>query len=134
MNSAKPQSNDTPDSQPTVLVVEDEVLIRMAVSDYLRECGFHVVEAGNAEEAIEVLKADTAVDIVFSDVNMPGGLDGFGLAQWIRRERPQLKVILTSGVTRKVKEAGTLCEHGPFLAKPYHHGELEQQIRQLLAR
>jgi CheY-like chemotaxis protein len=133
MNAAGPQSDNPPDSQPTILVVEDEVLIRMAVSDYLRECGFHVVEAGNAEEAIAVLKSDTTVDIVFSDVNMPGSLDGFGLAQWIRRERPQLKVILTSGVTRKAKEAGSLCEHGPLLAKPYHHGELERQIRQLLA-
>ena len=134
MNAVGTRSEDAPDSQPTVLVVEDEVLIRMAVSDYLRECGFHVVEAGSADEAIEVLKADTVVDVVFSDINMPGKLDGFGLAQWIRRERPQVKVILTSGVTRKAKEAGSLCEHGPVLAKPYHHAELEQQIRRLLAR
>ena len=135
MNPARTQSDDSaPASRPTVLVVEDEVLIRMAVSDYLRECGFHVVEAGSADEAIEILKSDTAVDIVFSDVNMPGKMDGFGLAQWIRRERPQLKVILTSGVTRKAKEAGSLCEDGPVLAKPYHHGDLERQIRQLLAR
>jgi CheY-like chemotaxis protein len=135
MNAAEPRSKDSaPASQPTVLVVEDEVLIRMAVSDYLRDCGFHVVEAGNADEAIDVLKSNTTVDIVFSDVNMPGSLDGFGLAQWIRRERPRLKVILTSGVMRKVKEASTLCEDGPFLTKPYHHGDLERQIRQLLAR
>ena len=135
MNPARTQSDDSaPASRPAVLVVEDEVLIRMAVSDYLRECGFHVIEAGNAEEAIEVLKADTAVDIVFSDVNMPGNLDGFGLAQWIRRERPQLKIILTSGVSRKAKEAGSLCGDGPFLTKPYHHEDLERHIRQLLAR
>jgi CheY-like chemotaxis protein len=134
MNEAGTRTDDSPASQPTVLVVEDEVLIRMAVSDYLRECGFHVVEAGSADEAIEVLKSNTAVDIVFSDVNMPGSMDGFGLAQWVRRERPRIKVILTSGVARKVKEASTLCEEGPFLAKPYHHGDLERQIRQLLAR
>jgi len=135
MNTVGTQSDDSaPASQPTVLVVEDEVLIRMAVSDYLRECGFRVVEAGSADEAIEVLKSGTAVDIVFSDVNMPGSLDGFGLAQWIRRERPQLKVILTSGVTRKAKEACSLCEDGPFLEKPYNHGDLERHIRQLLAR
>ena len=135
MNAAGTQSDEpAPASQPTILVVEDEVLIRMAVSDYLRECGFHVIEAGSGDEAVEVLKADTAVDIVFSDVNMPGSLDGFGLAQWIRRERPQLKVILTSGVARKAKEAGDLCEDGPFLAKPYHHNDLERHIRQLLAR
>ena len=134
MNAVRTRSDDAPASQPTVLVVEDEVLIRMAVSDYLRECGFHVVEAGCADEAMEILKSDTTVDIVFSDVNMPGKMDGFGLVQWIRRERPQVKVILTSGVTRKAKEAGSLCEDGPVLAKPYHHGDLERQIRQLLAR
>ncbi len=110
------------------------MLIRMAVSDYLRECGFHVIDAGSGDEAVEVLKTDTAVDIVFSDVNMPGNLDGFGLAQWIRRERPRLKVILTSGVSRKAKEAGDLCEDSPFIDKPYHHGDLERNIRQLLAR
>ena len=135
MNAAGTQSDEpAPASQPTILVVEDEVLIRMAVSDYLRECGFHVIEAGSGDEAVEVLKADTAVDIVFSDVNMPGSLDGFGLAQWIRRERPRLKVILTSGISRKAKEAGDLCEDGPFIDKPYHHRDLERHIRQLLAR
>ncbi len=135
MNAVGMESDEpAPESQPTILVVEDEVLIRMAVSDYLRGCGFRVVEAGSADEAVEVLKADTAVDIVFSDVNMPGSLDGFGLAQWIRRERPRLKIILTSGVSRKAKEAGDLCEDSPFLDKPYHHGDLEGHIRRLLAR
>ncbi|MGQ0582579.1 MAG: response regulator [Reyranella sp.] len=135
MNAAGIESDEpAPASQPTLLVVEDEVLIRMAVSDYLRECGFHVIEAGSADEAVEVLKTDTAIDIVFSDVNMPGSLDGFGLAQWIRRERPRLKVILTSGVSRKAKEAGDLCGDSPFIDKPYHHGDLERHIRQLLAR
>jgi CheY-like chemotaxis protein len=109
-------------------------LIRTVVAAYLRECGFDVVEAGSADEAIRVLEADINVDIVFSDVNMPGSMDGFGLAQWLRRERPGLKIILTSGVARTAKEAGDLCEHGPMLAKPYDHAELERHIRTLLAR
>jgi len=117
-----------------VLVVEDDVLVRLAVAAYLRECGFDVVEVGSADEAIRVLEAGIPVDIVFSDVNMPGSLDGFGLAQWLRRERPGLKIILTSGAARKAKAAGDLCEHGPILAKPYDHVELERQIRTLLAR
>ena len=79
-------------------------------------------------------QADVRIDIVFSDVNMPGSMDGFGLAQWVRRERPWLKVILTSGAARTAKEAGHLCEHGPILAKPYDHAELERHIRSLLAR
>src|SRR4029077_6668285 len=83
---------------PTVLVVADEVLVRMAVSEYLRECGYNVVEASDAHEAIEVMTSEAVVDIAFSDITMPGSLDGFGLAQWIRRERPDIRVVLTSGV------------------------------------
>ena len=123
-----------PAPPPTVLVVEDDVLVRMVVAAYLRECGFNVVEAGDAREAIRVLETDIQVDIVFSDVNMPGDMDGFGLAQWVRRERPGLKIILTSGAARTAKEAGHLCEHGPILAKPYDHGDLERKIRALLAQ
>ena len=123
-----------PAPPPTVLVVEDDVLVRMVVAAYLRECGFNVVEAGDAREAIRVLETDIQVDIVFSDVNMPGDMDGFGLAQWVRRERPGLKIILTSGAARTAKEAGHLCEHGPILAKPYDHAELERKIRALLAQ
>ena len=95
---------------------------------------YDVIEASSADEAIRVLQADVKVDIVFSDVNMPGSMDGFGLAQWVRRERPWLRVILTSGAARTAKEAGDLCEHGPILAKPYDHAELERHIRSLLAR
>lgn len=118
---------------PTILVVADEVLLRMALSDYLRECGYTVVETSDADEAITVLEANVPVDIAFSDVAMPASLDGFGLAQWIRRERPGIKVILTSGVARSAKAAGELCEHGPMLAKPYEHADLERHIRALLA-
>jgi len=114
--------------------VEDDVLVRSVVAAYLRECGFDVIEANGADEAIRVLQAEVQVDIVFSDVNMPGSMDGFGLAQWVRRERPWLRVILTSGAARTAKEAGNLCEHGPILAKPYDHAELERNIRSLLAR
>ena len=91
---------------PTVLVVVDEVLVRMAVSDYLRECGYNVVETSDAHEAIEVMTSEVAVDVAFSDIAMPGSLDGFGLAQWIRRERPDIKVVLSSGVARSAKAAG----------------------------
>lgn len=119
---------------PTILVVEDEVLIRMTVSDYLRASGFHVIEAESADEAVKVLRTDTEIDVVFSDINMPGDLDGFGLAKWIRQERPGLKIILTSGVAHTTKAANDLCEDGPFLAKPYVHGDLVRHIHRLLGR
>jgi CheY-like chemotaxis protein len=134
MNAACIVSSDRdPAPSPSILVVEDEVLIRSVVGLYLRDCGFQVVEAGNADEAIRVLESGMAVDVVFSDINMPGSMDGFGLAQWLRRERPGLPLILTSGSAWKVREPGELREHRPFLAKPYDHGELERQIRAMLA-
>jgi CheY-like chemotaxis protein len=82
----------------TVLVVEDEVLVRMAVSQQLRECGYNVVEAANADEALTVLRHhNISMHIVLSDVEMPGSMDGFALATWIRQNRPDLKVILARG-------------------------------------
>jgi DNA-binding response OmpR family regulator len=117
----------------SVLLVEDEVLIRMSVAEYLRDCGYRVIEAGNADEAVKVLNADAAIDVVCSDVQMPGTMDGFGLAQWVRRERVGLKIILVSGVRRAAEAAGDLCDGGPLMAKPYGPDELERRIRILLA-
>jgi CheY-like chemotaxis protein len=135
MNAARStMGKPVPAPPSTILVVEDDVLVRSVAAAYLRECGFDVIEASGADEAIRVLQAELRVDIVFSDIQMPGSTDGFGLAQWVRRERPWLKVILTSGAARTAKAAGDLCEHGPVLAKPYDHAELERHIRSLLAR
>lgn len=117
----------------TVLVVEDEVLVRMVIADYLRECGYHVVEAGSAAEAIIVLESPEPVDIVFSDVQMPGEMDGFGLARWVRQNRPNLKMLLTSGNARAADTAGDLCEEGPLEAKPYHPQTVLGRIQRLLA-
>jgi len=119
----------------TVLVVEDEVLIRLVVADYLRECGYKVYEAVNAQEAIAMLQSPAvAVDIVFSDVQMPGDMDGFALSRWIRANKPGVQVILTSGVERSAEVAATLCEAGPLLEKPYPPQNVVARIKQLTAR
>jgi response regulator RpfG family c-di-GMP phosphodiesterase len=69
----------------TVLVVEDEVFIRLVISEYLRDCGYRVIEAANADEALIVLEhLEIAVDVVFSDIEMPGSIGGFDLANWLR--------------------------------------------------
>jgi CheY-like chemotaxis protein len=108
-----------PESQPApirVLVVEDEVLIRILVADELREVGFSVIEAANADEALSYLKAGGDVDLVFSDIRMPGSLDGLELARQLRGRYPSLPIILTSG-----NFFGTYGPHGAnlFIAKPY---------------
>ena len=127
-----PQS-DTP--QQTVLVVEDEVLVRLVIADYLRECGYRVHEAVNAAEALAMLQApEVSIDIVVSDVQMPGDMDGFGLARWIRGNKPGVQVILTSGVERSADIAATLCEAGPLLEKPYSSQGVVDRIKQLAAK
>ncbi len=85
-----------PTELETVLVVEDEILVRTAIAEYLRHCGYRVVEAASADEAMTVLQ-ETAiqVDIVFSDIKMPGSIDGFGLSKWVREHKPGLQIILT---------------------------------------
>lgn len=120
---------------PTVLVVEDEVLIRLVIADYLRECGYRVHEAANAAEAVAVLESGTtSINIVFSDVQMPGDMDGFGLARWVRAHRPNVRVILTSSVERSADIAATLCEAGPLLEKPYEPQGVVDRIHQLIAK
>ena len=118
----------------TILVVDDNVLIRMVIAAYLRDCGFRVIEAVNAEEALVVLQQrETEVDVVFSDVEMPGPMDGFGLNRWIREHRPELPVILAGTPARASEAAADLCREGPDLAKPYEPQLVLDRIRRLLA-
>jgi CheY-like chemotaxis protein len=119
--------------QDTILVVEDDVLVRMPISQYLRDCGYKVIEAANAEEAMTVLShKETTIDLVFTDIEMPGAVDGFGLAQWVRQHRPGLEVLLAGTLPRTVQQAKELCEEGP-VPKPYDAQAVHDHIRQLLA-
>lgn len=124
---------DKPEVQETILIVEDDVLVRMPIAQYLRDCGYKVIEAVNADEAMTVLRhQETVVDIVFSDIEMPGAVDGFGLAKWIREHRPGLDVLLAGTVPRAVESAKGLCEQGP-VPKPYEAQMVHNHIRRLLA-
>ena len=117
----------------SILVVEDEVLIRMVIADYLRGCGYKVIEAANADEALALLQhEEIAVDAVFSDIEMPGSMDGFGLAKWLRTHRPDTDVLLAGNITRAVEAAADLCESGS-LPKPYEPQFAAERIKQLIA-
>lgn len=130
---SKKQVPDAGKRVPTVLIVEDEGLLRVALSHYLQECGFNVLEAVNGEEAIQILeKSGIAIDVVFSDVRMPGAVDGFALAQWVRRHRPGMAVILTSGDGKKAQAAIELCGNEPFFAKPYDLAAVVRRIREIV--
>src|SRR3954454_18340537 len=116
-----------------ILVVDDDVLVRMVIAGYLRECGFRVIEAAGAHEAMVVLEqAEVHVDVVFSDVEMPE-MDGFALTPWIRQRRPELPVILAGTPARAMDAAADLCKSGPPLAKPYEPQLVLERIRRLMA-
>lgn len=130
MISRTATATDTP---ATVLVVEDEVLLRLAIAEYLRDCGYRVLEAVDSDEAVIVLKQpNLAIDVLFSDIELPGSMDGFALAQWTRSAHPDLEVILTGSVPRAVNAAANLCEDGP-VPKPYEPQTVHDRIRRLLA-
>jgi DNA-binding NtrC family response regulator len=100
-----------------VLVVEDELLIRLIVSDELREAGYDVIEAFNADEALTILRSPAPVDLIISDVRMPGSVDGLGLLVFVREAFPEIPVILTSG---HLEAAHALASGAiQFLPKPF---------------
>lgn len=104
------------DDAPRILIVEDEFLIRMVVADHLRDAGFHVTEAFNGDEAIEILKSGAAVDLVFTDVRMPGLTDGMGVLRFVKESQPHLPVMMTSGhLEPALAYAGGASQ---FLSKP----------------
>jgi CheY-like chemotaxis protein len=117
--------------RPVVMVVDDDILLRSAVAEYLRESGYAVVEAANADEAIAVLASGDPVDVVFSDIRMPGTVDGLGLARWIYQHSPGPQVMLTSG-DRGESQFAEFIATGFFLSKPYRLAEAANRIRTLL--
>jgi CheY-like chemotaxis protein len=122
----------TAESRPTViLVVEDEALVRMIASDILTEKGgYRVLEAAHAEEALTLLESRHDVRLVFTDVEMPGSLDGFALARIVDMRFPGIKVIVTSG--RMAPGPGDLPKGTRFLPKPYAPLALVGMVRAIL--
>ena len=106
-----------PQTPPTVLVVEDDVVIRFMVADELRSCGFKVLEASTADDAVTILET-FPVHLVFTDVYIPGRRSGLDVARVARDLRPTPHVILTSGRVR-AEDIPNLHELGPFVPKPY---------------
>jgi CheY-like chemotaxis protein len=113
-----------------ILVVEDEVLVRSAACHHLRTLGYAVIEAGNAAQALEVLQSRVQIHLVFTDITMPGLLDGADLARVVLSEYPATKVVMTSGVARTNPGLEAL----PVLHKPYSFDELRIVVEQAIGR
>ena len=121
----------TPPEAWTVLVVEDEELVRLDAAESLRDAGFEVLEAADACEALETVERRHDIGVVFTDIDMPGGMDGLELARRVSRSRPRMRLILTSGAVRV--DPREIPDNGAFLSKPYSPDAVARTIRRLLA-
>jgi CheY-like chemotaxis protein len=114
-----------------VLIVEDELLIRLNAVEMIEEAGFEVVEAASADEAIAILESRLDITVVFTDIQMPGSMDGLKLAAAVRDRWPPIKIVATSGQVRLGPD--DLPEGGRFLQKPYSSSDIMKTFDELIA-
>jgi len=117
----------------TVMVVDADILARMAIADYLRDCGYKVVEASSGAEARAVLEAGHKIEVLLIDIQLRSSEDGFALTRALRSEHPDIFIIRTSSTAKLADKAADLCDDGP-LVKPYHPQELLRRIQALRQR
>jgi DNA-binding NtrC family response regulator len=115
----------------SVLVVEDETLIRFNVVDELEDAGYQVFEAANADDAIAILVSTPSIRLVFTDIDMPGSMDGLKLAAAVRDRWPPVKIIVTSG--HRIVEITDMPDGSVFFSKPYANLAVLQSMRELLS-
>ena len=116
--------------RPVVLIVEDETLIRMNAIEMIEADGFDVIEATGADDAILILEQRSDIRLIFTDIDMPGSMDGLKLAHFVKGRWPPIKIVATSGHT-KIAESD-LPEGSRFLPKPYAAATITSVIRQLI--
>jgi len=114
--------------QPTILYVEDEILIRFVTAEGLRDEGFEVIEASEADEALVVLQSDARIDLVITDIRMPGSMDGLGLTSFIKANQSNLPVMVVSSHLPSEPD----CRPDRFLAKPVLFPALVDAINDLI--
>lgn len=115
----------------TVIVVEDEIIVRIDIALSLEEEGFIVHEASNADEALRLLDMHPDIRLMFTDIDMPGSIDGLKLAEAVRDRWPPIKIIVASGQRQLTDEL--LPIEGKFFSKPYEHAHIISAMREMLA-
>lgn len=114
--------------RPSILVVEDDVLLRLITAEDLRSAGFSVIEASNADEAMAILDSAVPLDLVLTDIRMPGSMDGLALAAFVRQRWPELKIMVASG-ERPAQAALAVAD--AFLPKPYDSAGILARVKTL---
>jgi DNA-binding response OmpR family regulator len=116
-----------------LLLVEDDVLVRASLAEYLRDCGYEVLEAIGGDEARRLFTlGGKPITVVLANANASGE-GGFGLAAWIRDVHPDVNFIMTGSVAKATGKVGDLCQEGPAQSVPYDHSVLLDRIRRLMA-
>jgi two-component system, response regulator PdtaR len=116
-------------SAPVILIVEDEFLLRLDSAETIESAGFEVIQAANADEAIAILNARPDIHVVFTDIQMPGSMDGLKLARFVRDRWPPIKIVATSG--HVTVDEDDLPDGSVFLPKPYHGAEVVATLREM---
>jgi CheY-like chemotaxis protein len=114
---------------PVILIVEDEALVRLSAVGMLEDAGFRTIEAANGDEALELLTADSDVQLLFTDVNMPGIIDGLVLARQVHDRWPQIGIMVASA--KKEPQLGELPVGSRFERKPYNVDMVVRHAREL---
>jgi two-component system, response regulator PdtaR len=118
------------DEAKAILLVEDEILIRLVVAEELAEAGFRVIQAANGDEAVKILQSSIPLDLVMTDVRMPGSVDGLRLAALVRAGWPELKIVMMSG---HLLGPPPDLQVDLFLSKPYRISSAIEKVKQLLS-
>ena len=118
-----------------VLVVDGDVLVRHAIADYLRHCGYVVIEASSTDEAAIVMNEESlSIAAVLCDAEVPGSRNAFEFRAWALSRRRKIRIVLAGNIDAAASKAAELCEDGPHLARPYDPQSVIDYIRRLLGR
>lgn len=118
-----------PPARPVVLVVEDQPILRIMAVDLAEDAGFEVIDTASADEAVRILETRLDIRIVFTDIDMPGGLDGMKLAALIRNRWPPIEIIITSG--KRMPRPEDMPARGLFFQKPYRSEEVARTMQRM---
>jgi DNA-binding response OmpR family regulator len=118
-----------PACQSAVLVIEDEELLRLYVDDFLEEAGFEVFDAADAAAALKIMARRPDIRVLFTDIQLPGTIDGMELARLVHDRWPDVLLLITSGNRRP--STANIIDHGHFLLKPYRRDEVIREIHDL---
>jgi CheY-like chemotaxis protein len=102
----------------------------MVLAQYLRECGYEVVEAATSDDVLSMMRSGRKIDVILLDAQISGGLGGFTLTRQLREQFPGTEIVLTFGIAKAAEKAGEICDDGP-LKRPYHPQEIVRRIKRL---